>query len=94
MSSILSLLFFLVALGVVIMILALVTMKDCEIPVILTFFAFMGLAIVIFSIAAILMCNNTPTAMDVYQGKVILQKTYADTTVTDSIAIFKTDIEK
>ena len=45
-------------------------------------------------ITLILLCNNdTPTSMDVYQGKTTLEITYKDGVPVDSVVVFK-DKEK
>ena len=51
-------------------------------------------AIIVFS--AYLSCENrnTPTAMDVYQGKTTLEITYKDSIRIDSIVVFKDEFKK
>lgn len=36
--------------------------------------------------------NNTPTALDVYQGETTLEITYRDSIPVDSVAVFKVEI--
>ena len=38
--------------------------------------------------------RNTPTAMDVYQGKTILEITYRDKVPIDTIIVFKDEFKK
>lgn len=38
--------------------------------------------------------RNTPTAMDVYQGKTTLEITYRDSILVDSIVVFKDKFKK
>ena len=38
--------------------------------------------------------RNTPTAMDVYQGKTTLEITYKDSIQIDSIVVFKDEFKK
>ena len=38
--------------------------------------------------------RNTPTAMDVYQGKTTLEITYRDSIPVDSIVVFKDEFKK
>ena len=38
--------------------------------------------------------RNTPTAMDVYQGKTSLEITYRDSIPVDSIVVFKDEFKK
>jgi uncharacterized membrane protein HdeD (DUF308 family) len=51
-------------------------------------------AIIVF--AAYLSCENrnTPTAIDVYQGKTTLEITYKDSIRSDSIVVFKDEFKK
>lgn len=35
--------------------------------------------------------DNTPTALDVYQGKTTLEITYRDSVAVDSVVVFKKD---
>ena len=38
--------------------------------------------------------KNTPTAMDVYQGKTTFQITYEDSIPVDSVVVFKPEYRK
>ena len=38
--------------------------------------------------------NNTPTALDVYQGKTTLEITYRDNIPIDSVVVFKDEFKK
>lgn len=38
--------------------------------------------------------RNTPTVMDVYQGKTTLEITYRDTIPVDSVVVFKEEFKK
>lgn len=38
--------------------------------------------------------NNTPTALDVYQGKTTLEITYRDSIPVDSVVVFKDEFKK
>ena len=38
--------------------------------------------------------NNTPTALDVYQGNTTLEITYRDSIPVDSVVVFKVELKK
>ena len=59
-----------------------------------SFFMFFNLAVFIFSIGGFVTLKSIPSAMDVYQGKTELRKTFDGNTPVDSVVIFKTDLEK
>lgn len=58
--------------------------------------------LVFFSGATIILCiaefayikekNNTPTALDVYQGNTTLEITYRDSIPVDNVVVFKVEI--
>jgi len=37
--------------------------------------------------------SNTPTAMDIYRGKITLEITYKDSMAVDSVVVFKRDLK-
>ena len=51
-------------------------------------------AIIFFALFATYENRNTPTAMDVYQGKTTLEITYKDSMRIDSIVVFKDEFKK
>lgn len=50
------------------------------------------LILCITSLIAIEEKNNTPTALDVYQGNTTLEITYRDSIPVDSVVVFKVEI--
>ena len=51
-------------------------------------------AVIFFALFATCENGNTPTAMDVYQGKTTLEITYRDTVTVDSVVVFKDEFKK
>lgn len=51
-------------------------------------------ALIFFALFTSYENRNTPTAMDVYQGKTTLEITYKDSVQIDSIVVFKDEFKK
>lgn len=51
--------------------------------------AYIFVAIVFLSTVSAVVCETTPTSMDVYQGKTTLEYTVRDGVRTDSVVVYK-----
>ena len=52
------------------------------------------IGIICFELIALYENRNTPTPLDVYQGKTTLEITYRDSIPVDSVVVFKSEFKK